>query len=369
MGEEPSDGDGAATKTGWGDNRQQNGWSRPCLLVTGCLPSGHGAACRSPALEAAACLGHPQITSSPAPAPLQEREGAQPSPAGSGTPAGESGTPVCRAGGAGRKCLCKSQHVPRRGGPLPLSAPPAVCGASPAWVWHEERLRRRKDALNCSAHPGAARQEQAPVLAAREPPSHGSPLAPNLLTPPGICPCNLSQHPPTGRWGPGDPAPAAAASPPTPQGAAWPAATFLHPDSAGRPDKRAIRGFRSPWCFKDLPRLLPLEMSPGEEERQGMKPRAKLGPAPARGWGRGGLALGKQHGEPHVQRKAAGCRQLPAARRAMPAALSHTPEAPARPTLSPGIAALTRQDQKAAGAHAAPRMAEAQRQLPVPAWA
>lgn len=67
---------GLPPKWGWGDNQQQNGRSRPCLLVTGRLPSGHGTACRSRALEAAACPGHPQITSSPAPAPLQEQEGA-----------------------------------------------------------------------------------------------------------------------------------------------------------------------------------------------------------------------------------------------------------------------------------------------------
>jgi len=59
-------------------------------------------------------------------------------------PAGESGSPARRAGGAWRKRPGKSRRVPRRGGPLPLSAPPAVCGAGPAWVWHEERLLRRK---------------------------------------------------------------------------------------------------------------------------------------------------------------------------------------------------------------------------------
>lgn len=144
MGEELSDGAGAATEMGRGDKQQQNGRSHPCLLVTGRLPSRHGPACRSRALEAAACPGHPQITSSPAPGAGGGTGKGSALPAGSRTPAGESGRPACRAGGARRKRLCKSQRVPGRGGPLPLSAPPAVCGAGPAWVWHEERLERRK---------------------------------------------------------------------------------------------------------------------------------------------------------------------------------------------------------------------------------
>lgn len=163
--------------------------------------------------------------------------------------------------------------------------------------------KERKDAQCRSAHPGAARQEHAPVLAAGEPRCHGSPLAPNL-PPPGICPCHLPQHPPTGGWVPGDPAPAAAASLLAPRGAAWPAATFLHPDSAGRPDKEAIRGFGLPGAQGPSP-AAPAGGEPGDETQ------STAGPAPARGWV--GLGLGKQSGEPQLESKVAGSRLQAAA--------------------------------------------------------
>lgn len=195
--------------------------------MTGCLPSGHGTACRSRAPEAAACPGHPQITSSPAPGAGEGTGKGSALPASSRIPAGESGRPACRAGGAWQKRLCKSRYVPHRGGFLLLSSPPAVCRAGPAWVWHEELLRRKKTSRAAQptpelhgksrgcrgAPPPAPWLGQAPVPAAGESHGHGSPLVPNLPPSrpfaPATCPkahrrgrgCRGTPHP-------GSPAPA-----------------------------------------------------------------------------------------------------------------------------------------------------------------
>lgn len=145
-----------------------------------------------------------------------------------------------------------------------LICPPAVCGASPAWVCLKQRRQSRRTPRNAPAESRGC--QQAPPPTARAP--HGLPLAPSCplhalissggrrgwaRTPHGTMATarlpargllGLLCSPQRG-WGQpeaGSPAPGfpisskpqlTALSTSLPLGAAWPSATFLHPDSAG----------------------------------------------------------------------------------------------------------------------------------------